>query len=139
MDTPEINIADKLKYCPAGMKLYSPCFGFVIFDGVDDRFIYVIDNDKCTRVFFPDGTMNDEGECMLFPSKEQRNWSRFEPPVRYFIDACGTILLRMDAGTDEDAKRSEFGNEFNTREEAEYAAEKVRELLLSLRKEEEKK
>ncbi len=150
METPEINIAEILKYCPKGMQLYSPCFGYMVFDGMDECYIYAIDNDKCRREFWLNGTMNDEGECMLFPSYDQRNWSKFEPPVLppfeinrvkegemyWYFNGRGDVKTEQDLGYVTDEERYDNGNYFNTREQADYACDRVQELLLSLRKEE---
>lgn len=37
-----------------------------------------------TYTFFSNGTYTIDGECMLFPSKDQRDWSKFKIPVKKF-------------------------------------------------------
>lgn len=148
METQEINIVEILKDCPKWTMLYSPIFGNVKFECIenDSPFpIKVIDiNLGINRALYFDkygrfniGSGIPSKECFLFPSEYQCNWSRFEPnqPVSYFIGDNGKVWFRKGEQTEEDVKRAEFGNEFSTREQAEYAAGKVKELLLSLRKE----
>lgn len=138
-----INIAEILKNCPKGTKLYSPFLGDVYVERIIGSRVIVntMDKNKTSYEFDQFGVffLASNGECMLFPSKEQRNWSRFDSQVSvsYFIDECGKVWFHKGEKTEEDIRRSEFGNEFVTREQAEYAAEKVKELLLSLRKKKE--
>ena len=72
-------IAEILKRKPQGIKLYSPIFG-------DCTFCYVKDesSDICVRrpynevnYFNFDGVYHTGGECLLFPSNEMRDWSKF--------------------------------------------------------------
>lgn len=75
----ELIIAEILRNKPHGIKLYSPIFG-------DCTFCYVKDesSDICVRrpynemgYFNFDGIYHTGGECLLFPSKEMRDWSKF--------------------------------------------------------------
>lgn len=77
-----LNLVEILKDCPAGTKLYSPVFGDVEFDNIDIHYDHPIrvlckygdeSFSKEGRLFF-----NYDGECMLFPSKDQRDWSKFK-------------------------------------------------------------
>ena len=80
----KINIAEILKDCPKGTKLYSPLcgecrvikvynyLGFDVINGTDDVFN-----------FSYDGRYNLMGECCIFPSKDQRDWSKFELPYEF--------------------------------------------------------
>ena len=81
-----LDLTEVLKDCPKGTKLYSPIFGYVTFDGIaDGSRIAVIDNGDCggnTWYFAKNGKTYESiksGEVMLFPSKEQRDWSKFVP------------------------------------------------------------
>ena len=78
----KINIAEILKDCPKGTKLYTPLFGEVTFDSID------IDEKYPIVVYKLDGmktSFNEEGhyteypnsECVLFPSSEMRDWTKF--------------------------------------------------------------
>lgn len=75
----KINISEILKDKPKGIRLYSPIFGDCIFSfiqGVTDA-ICVIANDN--REFFDyKGLYSSTGECQLFPSKEMRDWFKFQ-------------------------------------------------------------
>ena len=76
-----------LKGCPNGTKLYSTIHGEVIFRGIyPDNYpiattIYDKNENSVECVYFTkDGRVmcRYDGECILFPSKEQRDWSKFE-------------------------------------------------------------
>lgn len=74
-----MNIAEILKKCPKGTELYSTIFGDVYFQRVLDRYlIEVTSNCGVVHQFFPNGSYSLQGECVLFPSKGQRDWSKFE-------------------------------------------------------------
>ena len=80
-----IDLTKILKDCPKGTKLYSTVFGYVTFEKVNNDTIYPIVvwyKDKIPENFTFNGkmTIEDEGECTLFPSKEQRDWSKFSAP-----------------------------------------------------------
>ena len=81
-----IDLTKILKDCPKGTKLYSTIFGEVEFEHIetDFRHQYVIIELKdllLERITF-DGKLYNcyDGECTLFPSKEQRDWSKFTAP-----------------------------------------------------------
>ena len=80
-----LNLVEILKDCPKGTKLYSTICGDVELVGVrpeDD--VYPIGVKKpnyiSTDYFTKDGRVYNEcdGECTLFPSREQRDWSKFK-------------------------------------------------------------
>lgn len=78
-----MNVAELLKYCPKGTKLYSTVFGEVKFSEVyPDSMIAVLITDNCKRTFRKDGSYYEYGECVLFPSKNQRDWEEFRLPVK---------------------------------------------------------
>ena len=80
-----INLVEILKYCPKGTKLYSPVFGDVEFvkvcqnDSVDFPIEFKLSDNSLNSVT-TDGRLYEEfnGECILFPSKDQRDWSKFK-------------------------------------------------------------
>ena len=83
-----IDLIKILKDCPKGTKLYSTVRGEVEFDHIDsdkDYPIYTTNKDSLA-LFTSDGKYYIEygGECVLFPSKEQRDWSKFKTPVKKF-------------------------------------------------------
>ena len=82
-----IDLTKILKDCPRGTKLYSTIYGVVEFDDIDeyDRIYpisFKVDADSFSTVT-PDGRRFEDfdGECTLFPSKEQRDWSKFTVPL----------------------------------------------------------
>lgn len=92
------NLANILKYCPRGTKLYSPIFGEVIFNAVDDVCIDATakpDGKKPVPIAFNhDGTLLlnfSNTECVLFPSKNQRDWTAFQIPAKR-----GDIMMYKD-------------------------------------------
>lgn len=76
-----MNISEILKYCPKGTKLYSLVHGEVIFEKVENSGIYPIKvalNNRISTYYTKDGSVfTGSAECVLFPSKEQRDWSKF--------------------------------------------------------------
>lgn len=84
-DMEKINIADKLKHCKKGTKLYSPIFGEVEFDSINNNAIYVNtinnDNEIVSMPFESNGqfySCYSNAECLLFPSKDNRDWNDFQ-------------------------------------------------------------
>lgn len=79
----DLSLCEILRTCPKGMRLYSPVFGNVTFDSFGENFSIIcrIRNGKLVS-FRRDGTMvnYEDAECVLFPSREQRDWSKFEVP-----------------------------------------------------------
>ena len=78
-----LNLVEILKDCPEGTKLYSPVFGEVEFESINDIIgpIVVTTNTGNAECFTADGKMYTyyNGDCLLFPSKDQRDWSKFNP------------------------------------------------------------
>ena len=79
-----LNLVEILKDCPKGIKLYSTIFGDVRLRNILYSAAYPIIvscNDWNTEDFTADGKLRVEydGECTLFPSKDQRDWSKFQP------------------------------------------------------------
>lgn len=81
-----LNLIEILKDCPEGTKLYSPIIGEVEFKHIKYCEYPIVTHCKNGNrilsftkegLFFPEGV---QGECiMLFPSKDQRDWSKFKP------------------------------------------------------------
>ena len=82
----KIDLTKILKDCPRGTKLYSTIYGVVEFDDIDeyDRIYpisFKVDADSFSTVTSDGRRFEDfDGECTLFPSKEQRDWSKFTAP-----------------------------------------------------------
>ena len=92
--TEELNISEILKDRPKGIRLYSPIFGECVF-----CYVHEVTDDICVKyngkkVFFNyEGLYNTLGECLLFPSKEMRDWSKFAWKK-------GDVLVSNDGGTE---------------------------------------
>ena len=82
----EIDLTKILKDCPKGTKLYSTVYGDVEFYKID------LDSDSTLKIYvkiwagvivrFDDSgklELSCRGECTLFPSRDQRDWSKFQP------------------------------------------------------------
>lgn len=71
-----------LKNIPKGFKLFSPIFGDVEFLEIlkDDNFPIVVKYGDIRQFFSKEGKffINEDSECLLFPSKENRDWSTFK-------------------------------------------------------------
>lgn len=72
----EINIAEILKNKPKGLNLYSPVYGKVKFEAVHKDKIYFY-HDINEHSVKSNGNSFDDGEVVIFPSKEMRDWSKF--------------------------------------------------------------
>ena len=80
-----INVAEILKDCPKGTKLYSPLCGECEFINIINDVIYVESSLNKTLCFNSLGMYlewYEESECLLFPSKDQRDWSKFQRPFK---------------------------------------------------------
>ena len=75
-----IDLTKILKYCPKGWKLYSPIFGEMKFSKIGNNDYSIIVTQDChTASFTKEGFYyaDVDGECLLFPSKDQRDWNKF--------------------------------------------------------------
>ena len=80
-----IDLTKILKNCPKGWKLYSPLCGEVKFDSITENseFPITVLNETMGIYLTREGTYCtgiEEAECILFPSKDQRDWSKFTAP-----------------------------------------------------------
>ena len=83
-----LNLIEILKDCPKGTKLYSTVYGDVEFDEINKGEVSVkfIKSDGYRGSVSAEGLVLAcyDGECTLFPSKKQRDWSKFKPKKRKF-------------------------------------------------------
>ena len=108
-----------LKGCPEGTEFYSSVYGRlkylsmyvsssaskISFAVVDSR--NIIDDTPITIYYYRDGKIYpNEGECTLFPSRDHRDWSKFErfwdkPKVEKFdpktLKPFDKVLVRNDS------------------------------------------
>lgn len=96
----KLNIAEILKNKPRGTKLYSMIHGKCSSEAVTDEIFKInfctskfglTQSGECALIKF--GNMYDGGECIIFPSKEMRDWSKFQWEK-------GDVLISNDGGTE---------------------------------------
>lgn len=80
----ELNIAEILKDKPKGTKLYSSACGKCELKEADDKSFKISFYSSKSGfmnggegTFDKNGNLYDDGECIVFPSKEMRDWSKF--------------------------------------------------------------
>lgn len=84
-----IDLTKILKDCPIGWHFYSSIYGYVTFCRIENDTEYSVkffyrnkDNSKIYGGVTEQGLHASyyNGECTLFPSKDQRDWSKFSAP-----------------------------------------------------------
>ena len=108
----KINIAELLKDCPKGTKLYSPITGECTLDLVDNngcdnviRVNFYGGEDEVSRTsFYKYGNYFHNGECLLFPSKGKTTWEGFVPPCQFkdgdiVVSSLGNIHILKNHST----------------------------------------
>lgn len=114
MENKNINIAEILKDCPKGMKLYSPIYCEVNFDKIDienERHPIAVKSSKGIIHLAEDGRFcaaYDTAECMLFPSSEMRDWSKFFKRGDVLCHKDGNLYVVFESWANDDY------TEFNT-------------------------
>ena len=83
-----LDLTKILEGCPMGTVFYSTVYGEVGFVKININYIYSIELDaynqyadsRVSIYYTKDGKFSTvyNGECTLFPSKDQRDWSKFE-------------------------------------------------------------
>lgn len=78
----KIDLVEILKDCSIGTKLYSPICGecsLLLVNPQAEGFPIKVETTTNVLSFTDDGRIcfEDDGECLLFPSKNQRDWSKF--------------------------------------------------------------
>ena len=108
-----LDLTKILDGCPKGIDFYHTVYGTVLFNSIDLDSEYpirfIIGKNQVNSVTKSGLAISDfKGECVLFPSKDQRNWSKFErfwdkPKVEKFdpmtLQPFDKVLIRnMDNG-----------------------------------------
>lgn len=88
-----IDLTQILKDCPKGWKFYSSLHGELLYSWMylsssASKIMFIkpdstsmIDGTPITVDYYRDGRyFPNQGECTIFPSKEQRDWSKFTAP-----------------------------------------------------------
>ena len=90
-----------LKDCPKDAKLYCTFLGDVLFSKIEDNKIF-IHTSYAIYSLYSDGKFTYEGECVLSPSREQRDWYKFKVPIKKFnpknFKPFDKVLLREGYG-----------------------------------------
>jgi hypothetical protein len=98
-----MDLTEILKDCPVGTKFYSSYLGKdVFFIGIHNNYIEceyhsTIDLPFNSMIQFrKEGSFFKDGECMIFPSKDQRDWSKWQRPFvkgDILVTEAGNIVL----------------------------------------------
>lgn len=90
-----MNIAEILKYCPKGTKLYCILCGNAELEEITNIGTIVIrkvvDAISTSYTLDYEGRYSHSGECVIFPSKDQRDWGKFRLPFK-----AGDIVMTID-------------------------------------------
>lgn len=108
----KINIAEILRDCPKGTKLYSPLFGkcelnTIGTEGDSDNILiaYVCDNKIKYDTFSPEGRFfiwSEDAECLLFPSSKMRSWDKFFKRGDVVFNESSRLVAVFDGWVDDD-------------------------------------
>ena len=80
-----VDLTKILKDCPDGWEFFTPICGEVKFSFIKEFLEYpiIMRFERGTITFSKEGfylTECEGAECLIFPSKDQRDWSKFEAP-----------------------------------------------------------
>ena len=78
-----LDLTKILEGCPKGIDFYHTVYGTVLFNSIDLDSEYpirfIVGKNQVNSVTKSGLAISDyKGECVLFPSKDQRDWSKFE-------------------------------------------------------------
>jgi hypothetical protein len=110
----ELNLVEILKDCPKGTKLWSPICGLAEIKALNEQNEYPITIIPVTEdgyqyvghevYLMDDGRFEDyeHAECMLFPNKDNRDWSTFKAPKPKWnpdtLKPFDKVIVRDDEG-----------------------------------------
>ena len=92
----KLNIAEILKDKPKGTKLYADAFGELSFEYISNNIIYTRTKAGTLYTFYNNGKYDKNGEPILVPSKEMRDWSKFawkKGDVLVSNDYCTEVIF----------------------------------------------
>lgn len=143
-----MNLIPILEKLPKDYKLWSPLCGYCHSIKIEENETYpiVMFSEKGYYLRFTnEGKFYDENEseCLLFPSKEERDWNKFIsniPPFKiervkgekYYYIQSNFVQEDVEYFTLNDDMNYKYNNYFNTRRQAEIALENVQQCLKSL-------
>lgn len=108
----KLNLCELLRHCPENEQFWSPMFGDVKLHNVDHKEKRICVTTKTDSKWWinPDATITIAGvrspEIMLFPSREQRDWSKvkYEPKKEKFdphtLNPFDKVIARKDSEDD---------------------------------------
>lgn len=121
-----LDLTEILKDCPIGTKFYSSYLGKdVFFTGINNNYIeceYLpqIDSPFNSMIQFrKEGSLYKGGECMLFPSKDQRDWFKWHRPFKdgdiltFMFWRKPTIYIYRENGTHNTSYYAAYSSENN--------------------------
>lgn len=100
-----LNLVEILKDCPKGTKLYSTVYGEVRLTDIKSNHEYPVKYITSNSLLYSvtaQGLLFSkfDGECTLFPSREQRDWSKFKVKEPKFdpntLNPFDKVLARND-------------------------------------------
>lgn len=105
-----LDLTKILDGCPIGTKFYSVIFGDVEFVKILTEKVCFMCKDRTIEPVYKNGLYHNyyEGECIVFPAKDQRDWSkfvrfwdhpkkeRFDPKTLHPFDA---VIVRLEDQT----------------------------------------
>lgn len=91
MENKELNLCDILKG-HEGETFYSPCWGHLELTKIGSYILYFDDTFKTDS----QGRINDRGECIIFPSKDQRDWSKWDKENNHKVPKTWNELVDAD-------------------------------------------
>jgi hypothetical protein len=108
-----MEIGKKLINAPKNTKLYSPIYGTGILTKVTNRIHVAFPNEHNIKCFGLDGKINKNGEVMLFPSKENRDWDTFYIEETFkngdvIVSQVGNIVLFSHSVEDDEDKNKKI-------------------------------
>ena len=101
----EIDIYEILKHVPFGTEFYSPFFGKVVFNTFqesDDKWKIVMATEHTGDFCLNEcGRFSDDGDVMIFPSKEMRDWSKFQWKKGDLLHRNGNVFVFFNRWTND--------------------------------------
>ena len=109
----KLNIAEILKDKPQGTKLYADAFGELSIEKIyigdkedkDELGITLLSSVGDELIFYNDGRYTTQGESILVPSKEMRDWEKFSwKRGDVLISDCGFVCIFKEWASDDYTK-----------------------------------
>lgn len=94
-----LDLTKILKNCPAGFPLYYSVGRYVEFNRIEDGKVIIdvyVQNHTEPLALRSDGRMFEDGDCLIFPSKDQRDWNKFEAPWYRNRNNDGILKIKLN-------------------------------------------